>query len=228
MTETIVLRRASVSPTKDAVVSVMKGAVGAHIGLLYLANDDGMRRHLHLAFHYRLADDPGPPDDAFWVEPYLDELELADIRASARLIARRQQEGRIPYAFQPRDACFNASGALQLNSSRGLTCATFVLLVFEHASITLLDATTWEGGRSVDRTREDDEAQAALVSILREYPEGRLQAELVAGEIGCTRIRAEEVAAASGMVGRPISFAGAEPQGRLIIEEIRTKCLDPQ
>lgn len=224
--EPLTLMRASMIPAKDAVVSVMKGAVGAHVGLLYLADDSGTRRHLHLAFHYRLANDSPPPADAFWVEPHLDELEIADVRASARLIARRHQDGRVPYALHSRGARFNESGGLELNKSRGLTCATFVLLVFEHANIILLDAATWEQGRSADRTREDTDAQARLVSLLREYPNGRAQAELIASDVGCMRIRAEEVAAASGMPGRPISFAGAERQGHRVLKEILTTPAD--
>lgn len=216
--DTVTTRPISASPTEDAVVTVMKGAVGAHVGILYRVDDEGTRRHLHLAWHFKLMDEAIPPtDDVFWIEPCLDDLALADLRASARLIAKRQQDGRVPYAFRPADARFNPAGTLQLNQSHGLTCATFIILVFVHASINLLDATTWDQDRSSERRREDDAAQVRLADYLRKEPEAQKHAELVAGEVGCTRIRAEEVAAASGMTRHPITFARAEPQGRHVL-----------
>lgn len=207
----------SKTPDKDAVVTVMKGSVGAHTGLLYVANDDGARRHLHLAWHFLLKDDEAPPADAFWVEPHLDDLALADLRTSAHLIAKRHEDGRVPYALRPVDAHFSIAGALQLNKSLGLTCATFVILVFAHARIHLVETTTWEHARSPERKLEDDAAQSRLVGYLRKEPDAQKHADLVEADIGCTRIRAEEVAAASGMVGHPITFGRAEPQGRRVL-----------
>lgn len=221
MTDAVVLHPASMTPTEAAVVTVMEGAVGAHVGLCYRdARGEGTRRHLHLAWHLRLEHEQDPPPEAFWVEPRPEELELANLAAAAHLIAARQQDGRIPYAFKPADARFDADGMLKLNQSRGLTCATFIILMFEYVGIRLLERTTWEQNRSDERKREDAEAQRVLVEYLRSKPDSRSHADLVAGEVGSTRIRAEEVAAASGMAGRPIPFARAEPEGRRVLAMI--------
>lgn len=223
MTDAVTMKSATVSPTEDSVVTVMTSPVGAHIGLLYRATDEGTRRHLHLAWHFSLKDEQTPLPDAIWVEPRLDELALANVSASARLIAKRRQDGRVPYAFRAADAAFDNAGDLRLNRSHGLTCATFILLVFAHAGIELLETTTWDQDRPAARRREDDTAQGLLVEYLRATPDAQAHAELVASEIGCTRIRAEEVAAASGMTGHPITFARAEPQGRRVLGEIRSR-----
>jgi hypothetical protein len=220
--DAVVMMSVSTIPAKDAVVTVMRSPVGAHVGILYRADDDGARRHLHLAWHFRLQNDTAPPVEAFWVEPRLDELELSDVRASARLIAQRQQDGLVPYAFRALDARFDSAGTLQLNKSLGLTCATFVILVFDHAGIALLEMRTWNHDRSVERKREDDAAQSRLVGYLQGFD--KQHAKLVEAEVGCTRIRAEEVAAASGMTGHPITFARAESVGRRVLEAI----LNPQ
>jgi hypothetical protein len=204
----------------DAVVTACAGAVGAHVGILYLANDDGVRDHLHLAWHYDLRNDRGQPSEGSWIVPRLRELELADVRASARLIAKRNADGRVPYALDRSTARFDATGALELNGSKGLTCATFLLLVFAHAQITLLDVGTWDRDRAEVRRREDDEAQAKLVAYLHSNPKSRAQAELIEREVGCTRIRAEEVAAASGMDGHPVEYLRAEPEGRRVLAEV--------
>ncbi|HSO00783.1 MAG TPA: hypothetical protein VLS89_20970 [Candidatus Nanopelagicales bacterium] len=217
MSGSVTLKPVSSAPIEDAVVTMMKGAVGAHVGLLYRADHEGTRRHLHLADHFSLRDDLTAPSDAFWVVPGLDEFALADVRASARLIARRHEDGRVPYAFRQADARFDETGTLRLNQSLGLTCSTFVRLVFARAGVELVDAETWDLGRSAERRREDEAAQSRLVSYLRRRPDAQQHAERVEQEIGCTRIRAEETAVASGMKGHPISFARAEPQGRHVL-----------
>ena len=221
MTASIVLHPMSTGPTEAAVVTVEAGAIGAHVGLLFLAGADGARRHLHLAWHMRLEDEPAPPSDALWVAPRLKEQQLDDVAISAHLIAARQRDGRVPYAFDPANARFASDGTLQLNQSIGLTCATFVMLVFEYAGIELLEKTSWDQERSAERRHEDAGAQRALVRYLRDNPESQSHAALVEREVGCTRFRAEEVAATSGMAGHPVRFARAEAAGRRVLDMVR-------
>lgn len=220
--EAVTLTPVTTAPVADAVVTVCKSPVGAHVGISYRVDDDGARRHLHLAFHFRLQDDEAPDIDALWVAPRLDEFALADVRASAHLIARRHKDGHIPYAFKKGAARFSATtGALELNGSLGLTCATFLDLVFAHANVPLLDAATWEEGRSPERRADDEAAQRLLVKYLRQTTGAAEHAELVEKEVPCTRIRAEEVAAASGMAGHPIPFVRAEPEGVRILAAVQ-------
>lgn len=219
--EVITLTPVSTAPTADAVVTVCESPVGAHVGLSYRVDDAGARRHLHLAFHFLLKNDEAPDPHALWVAPRLDEVALADVRRAAQLIARRHEDGRVPYAFQRGAACFSATGVLELNGSLGLTCATFVELVFVCAHVPLLDAATWDEGRSPERRAQDEVAQRRLVEYLRQSPRAAKQAELVEKEIPCTRIRAEEVAAASGLTGHPITFARAEPEGARILAAVQ-------
>lgn len=223
-TDDLTLSPASAIPREQAaaVVTAMAGAVGAHVGIWYRADDEGTRRHLHLAWHHRLMDEPDLEASALWVEPMLDEFEAADVSTSARLIASRHRDGLVPYGLRLA-AGFNPDGALQLNGGLGLTCATFVMRVFEHASVPLLDEKTWDSRRSAERVREDEEAQSALVRHLRERPQSHRHALLVEQEVGCTRFRAEEVAAASGLSGRPAPFARVEPQGRKVLAAVRTR-----
>lgn len=224
MTDSVVLHPVSTSPAEAAVVTVELNDddVTAHVGLLYEADDDGGRRYLELAWHLRMQDHEVPPPGAFWVEPRFTKHQLADIAVSALLIARRQREGLIPYAFDPADSRFDAQGTLQLNKSLGLTCATFVLRVFAHAGIRLMNEPTWDE-RSEERRREDEKAQRKLVAALRDHPDSSAHAHLVATEVGCTRFRAEEVAAASGMTGHPVAFERAEPAGRRVLALLRER-----
>ena len=216
------LMKASTLPAEDAVVTVSESPVGVHVGIWYPDEyEKGTRRHLHLAFHLHLQNESAHPGEALWVVPTLDELALADVRRSAMLIARKHADGRVPYAFRSADALFAEGGVLQLNQSLGLTCATFLNLVFAHAGVTLLDVATWDGA-SAERQEEDKMAQELLVGYLRQMKGTNGHADLVEKEIGCMRIRAEEVAAASGLTGHPLPFAVVEPEGRRILAIVRS------
>lgn len=149
MTESVVLRPVAREPVESAAVTIMKGAVGGHVGLFYQFNDDGARRHLHLAWHLRLDDDPAAPADASWVKPRLTQDELDNIADAAHRVATLYQDGLVPYAFDA-NARFDSNGRLQLDQSLGLTCATFIIRLFEYAGIVLLDEQTWDQDRSAN------------------------------------------------------------------------------
>lgn len=208
-------------PTQDAVVVIQRGPVGAHVGVWYRLDDAGARRCLHLAWHYDLRDDTDLADFGHWVVPALDELALHDVRTSARLIADRGEYDRVPYAFDRADARFDGSGAFQQNASLGLTCATFVQLVFEHAGIQLLDDASWDQ-RSAARRAEDEAAHAKLVDWLAKSNDAgsRRHAELVRADIGCARVRAEEVAGASGLSELPVPFERAQRDGAALLARL--------
>ena len=224
MNDEIALSPLSVRPAADAVVFALSGPVGAHVGIHYRVDDAGGRRYLHLAWHHDLRDEDallggnGDAESGLWVEPKLDRIALGDVRAAARLIARRREQGSEPYAFDAGGADYVADGRIQLSEGFGLTCATFVLKVFKRACVHLVDEPTWDTGRSAERVDEDRAAQERLVGYLSRHDTHH--AKRVAAQVGCSRIRAEEVAAASGMSALPISYERTEPLGREVIEAL--------
>jgi hypothetical protein len=188
--------------------------VGAHVGFVYAANDDGARRVLHQAWHHdtrdeALADflaDSSTPHPRLWVDPSLDVDEQNDLRAMVALVASKISTNQLPYALQRRDATVAVDGGVVLGTSLGLTCATFVTAVFAAAGVSLLDDSSWEA-RDDARVAEDDDAQRRIAEGL--MSRDRNHAQRVRAEVGCTRVRAEEVAAASGMAPRPVRFVEA-------------------
>lgn len=203
-----------------AGLCALPGAVGAHVGIVYCADDEGTRRVLHQAWHHDTRDESvdcfvdGSAKPCLWVQPGLDVDEQNDLRTMARLVASRLSENRLPYALLRRDATVGQDGVVALGQSIGLTCATFVLLLFAAASVPLLDEPSWEP-RSEPRRRADETAQEALVQHLeRRWPE---HARRVREESGCTRFRAEEVAAASHLCERPVAFSTVEPLGAALL-----------
>ena len=188
-------------------VLLVPGAIGLHVGVwLHLG---GAPVFLHLAWHLDLRCE-APSEPAWWVVPQLSRAAQLLVSRRAAMVAVAHERGEVPYALNGRDVRFDDQGALLLGGRHGLTCASFVAVLFESAGVPLVDIDTWNQ-RDAARLAEDEDAQRRLVAALRqEHPE---QAERVAPEIGCARLRPEEVAAASGMEPRPVAFPAAAAAG---------------
>ena len=221
--------RSDAPPKLVSTLFVQRGSVGCHVGILRRADEGSTFRLLHQAWHYETLDqtldaylDSGEP--VWWVQPGLDDDESADLRTHAALVATRLTAGAIPYAFAARDASFARDGTLNLGESIGLTCATFVTRVFDSARIKLIREATWDTGRTAARAEEDTKAQETLVEYLKKSgdPERTRHGQRVGGEVGCTRVRAEEVAASVSFNDRPVEFARAERAGAALLARVST------
>lgn len=219
-----------------------RSSVGAHVALCYRAGTDAGHRVLEQAWHFDTRDQTledflkSAPRclPVRGVEPTaLDEDERDALRAACARVARHVGQVTLPYALNARDARIGEDGSVSLGTAQGLTCATFLLCVFEVARVQLLDTSTWDTGRSEARQREDQKAQETIVAGLRitagreADPQTRdayrRHAAAVEAEVGCTRIRAEEVAAASGLGPLPADYATTEPAG----QRLRVGCTSP-
>lgn len=208
-----------VQQTQAAAVTVERNPIGAHVGIRYRADDDGNLKHAHLAFHYEFKVEENIDHDVYWLMPSLSEDELNDVATSARLVARRYADGRIPYAFGLDGQHFQESdGSLMLGHRLGLTCATFVILLFRHAHIELVQTSSWNE-RSQARHEEDVRVHEALLKHLRSRDADHAR-KVEAQGVNVTRIRAEEVAAASGLTPHPVPFARAERAGKVLLSQL--------
>lgn len=153
-----------------------------------------------------------------WITPGFTD-PLGFVRSLATLVANRHADGHVPYALRAANATFaRSSGEIRLNESIGFTCSTFVLRLFSSTGITLIDEPTWETGRSEARIEEDTAAQKKLVEFLRDRDPAHAAA--VEREIGCTRIRAEEVAAASASTKPPVTFSDVVEVGARLLASL--------
>lgn len=193
-------------PPAQAAVAVSKGGIGLHAGIVYRAADDKVHV-LHLAWHHLLKDDVRLAASSWAAAtPTIDAIDLEVLAGYCATVG--QQGMRVPYALGFDQAHLDDDLQLQLGTDRGLTCATFVLMMFARAGIPLLARETWQ-------TRpEDVAAQQALVAFL-ERTAGVDPAHVAAvrQQVGCMRYRTEEVAAASAESVRPVAFTTAEPRG---------------
>jgi hypothetical protein len=182
-----------------------------HAGVIY-KDRDGLRM-IHLGWHHQLHDSEWRFGQNYaYVVPEVPPERANAVAALCRLI-RRKQPG-IPYAFRlVEDVRFEmTTGDIVLSKgASGLNCSSFVLIVFLQAGIRLIQLETWE------ERPEDREWQQYLLDLLirTSAPSGHVEA--VRTEIGCARVRPEEVAGACLEQDLPASFARCRDNGRAIL-----------
>lgn len=151
-----------------------------HLGL-YHALDEKNLCQLHLEWHQDLKCEI--VDDQFraWVVPTLPKDRGSQVSAFARLVFRKMKKNRMPYAFSTPVGAFTRSGALK-KGVVGLTCASFVLAIFEATGVDLVQYTPWPQGEKDEgwqkwitrEIKEDDathaEEMAKQIPALRYQP----------------------------------------------------------
>jgi hypothetical protein len=199
-------------PTNEPAIGVAIGVSDAptlsvHVGILHC--DRGLPpKVLHHGWHEFTHDDLLPHSRIpFWWVRFPTHAAMAEtLAARCRRIARSAESLKIAYALHYDGARLTADGALISGpDENGLSCATFVLAFFEGLNLPLLVRSTWPT-RATDRSRHE-----RLVRSLRATKDKfNISEEHIAKvelEIGCVRYRPEEVAAACGIVPKPVPFA---------------------
>ena len=174
---------------------------------------------LHLAWHCRLKNDPCfPTYFCFWVYPKYPVLRLRQLASYCRRVWRKHEAGGIPFAFsQPYQMFDPVTGALLLGPAHfGLTCASFVLAVFDVVGLPLIDFTTWNAQREGDR-----QWQQQIIEKLRQHAE-EAHIQHLESEIGSVRFRPEEVVAATMLAPPAAVFETTVPVGEQIVARIRS------
>lgn len=215
---TVLVQRLGGAPPYPAVVALWRGPAFLHSALVYDVGQ-GQRRCLHLAWHLALRDDPLQtlPKKAWWVSPAIDADSLEDVVTWAGLLACRYADGGVPYGFSLTNTNLAKDGTVLLRNGSGLTCASLIALIFKKAGVPLVDIKSWDQ-RSPARVEQDTVVQQLLVEHLQQdHPE---QAALIAAEVGCTRLRPEEVAAATGMTPLPVDLPRVEPGAAQVLRVI--------
>jgi hypothetical protein len=183
-----------------------------HAGIFY-TDPDQTTWALHVAWHHDFRKEVASAL-GLWVEPSLDLLKKEQLAGwCARIYKRNQRE--IPYGIRYDNSRFDQHGKLvQGPDEKGLTCATFILAVFASAGFYLVDIASWRS-ISQERQNEDQKAQNKIVRYLLEY-EYTEQAQIVAKQIGCIRVRPSEAVAAGACPPYPALFGVVEAKGKIL------------
>lgn len=171
----------------------------------------------HLAWHNQLKNS-APKEAYLWIDPPIPTLRARQVAARCRQILRANNRG-IPYAFSPPNDSFDdETGGFLFGPTRaGLTCASFVLAVFDSAGVRLANYTTWPQQRT-----GDVEWQQFIIEQLEEDGAEAEHIALVRNEIGAVRYRPEDVAGCAAADQLPCPFGIAEPLSQEILKQLQS------
>lgn len=182
-----------------------------HIGVVARQRDTGEQSFIHLAWHNQLRVEP--VDSRYWfADPDLPHEDALQIAALCRRVAAGNRAG-IPYGFSLFAGSIDfSSGAFRAGGSViGLTCATFVLAVFDSAMGPLVQIDSWP-------SRPDDVAyQAWVINQMKSSGVAPADIEATASQVGNIRVRPPEVAAAAVVSGHPVAFSAVQPASERVL-----------
>ncbi|MDN7905219.1 hypothetical protein QZM18_13970 [Burkholderia diffusa] len=193
---------------------------GTHVGLLYRVTE-APPKFLHLGWHHELYDDDTIRNGYAWAAcSGFDDHEGRDMASWLRKIYQANI-GRIPYGFNywP-GACFDEDGLFTPSrEGLGLTCATFVMALFEAQSYPIANVASWKA------RADDQEWFKKVVHELRTH--SNASAEHIQAQIDgmgrAVRFRPlEVVACASSYEEDSIGFEQAVSLAAEFVEDLTT------
>lgn len=186
---------------------------GTHAGVWYRKNKS--EEILHLGRPDQLCFG-GWPGELYWASPEVHRTKLFSVGVVCRRIhARFKKDNKMPYGIAFCGSSFDKDGTLRLGAgARGLTCATFVLAVFNAVGETLIDESSWPL-----RTDEDLQFLARIDGVFAPENVATLRAEV---ESGAKRIRPEEVFAACA-VSPAAKYEDIKPRAVAAIEALKQR-----
>ena len=179
-----------------------------HVGLIY-RNAAGKLQYQHMAWHHMLLQsDPDPVDTAI-------EFPLHPVRADLvalylELVHETNMDREVPYGLRtPENAFDPESGTLVLDGNvAGLTCVSFVLMIFQAKGHKLFKFEEWE------ERPGDLEFQEWVVKALRQSSDAsEAHIKHVESEIGTIRYRPEDLALVGLTHNMPLPFEIAKTRG---------------
>jgi hypothetical protein len=212
------------SPESLRIVGIGIYKDAKHIGVLCRESFDKKLRFIHLAFHDDLRLDDDTAKCFLWVEAKLEDEAASVAAAQARRIYRRYQAGGIPYGFSPYTGYFGPQGEIRWTApGNGLTCATFVLAVFDSAGVRLAKGETWP----IDRP-EDKQFQREMIKLVDQRSDASAaHLKGMKADVGQIRPRVLEVAGAVAADVYPADFASAQTLGQQLQEILEGTALPP-
>lgn len=210
---------ASKAFTGDEILGVaIKVVPNRHVGILFIK--DGQANILDLAWHHRVRCQVA--DSTYhWLPSSLDSAN-AEVVVLGIIASLEFSQPIIPYSPSYSGEYFEP-GTLTYRRDMpgdGLTCATFVLAVFESFGIQLVERNTWQS-----RT-QDEFWMAEIIKLLEDWgttknlPDLTDHIEAIRSSPPVHRFRPEEVAASVATDAPPLDFETAMAMGIEILTAI--------
>lgn len=197
-------------------IAIQKTDFGHHVGLFH-RGAEGANSQLHLAWHHRLVVEPiVPPGDGgftLWSSIQIPKPRLKLLSAQCRLVAQKNEAG-IAYGLTSPEGTIDEDGFfIPTSAGAGLTCASFILAVFESARFILLNFDEW-----IER-EDDKEWVAQIVALLRKTGASQEHIEGVENS-PAIRFRPSEVTGAAMGESYPATFCSATARGKIVLDNL--------
>ena len=181
-----------------------------HVGIIYSWDDEA--RLCHLAYHYDLRDEP-LRNGYFWGSFRLHEHVLSQIAGYVALLNKNKKS--IPYGFSYDSSPFDEQGHYQqMAIGKGLTCATFVMAVFERQGYPLLIKDDWP-----DRETDQEWKKCILESLQGHATQEHIEA--AKNDKDAPRFRPEEVVAGAVSENPPVAYSTVESLALAILNALK-------
>lgn len=214
-------------------LAIAIGSKGGHIGIFFHPDGHDLQM-IHLAWHddFRCGkpdlcwhgSTTTPDNDFCWIPcAGINSIVLANIADWLSSVWEINGH-KIPYSIKPFDKTpFDESGKLHSSEpGDGFTCATFVLWVFSHSEIELVNKDTWEA------RAEDRDWQEKIMEYLDKCPtasKAHIEAQREYVNLA-SRFRPVEVASAAGVYkGTSIVFSEAVELGNSLKSQMSIRGL---
>ena len=183
-----------------------------HCGIIYRV-DSGELFIIHLAWNYRLMNDPLSPNYQ-WARTTLSSRDQRTLAGLCCAIWNAKPE--IPYGFDPDTIRFDPTtgNIVPAPTGKGLTCASFVLAVLKALQFDLLNETEWP-------ENANEAWQVHIVDSLERSSASPEQVCAVKRDVGSRRYRPEEVAGASTDGSWPVGFKRAQQLASGVVAALR-------
>ena len=194
---------------------------GPHVAIVYLAEDFQNFRILHFAWDRDLRDeeyDIATRQQYVCVVPNLHPAELVALAGYCRKIYRANCAGaNMPYNLQYEEGVYfdpDTGTFVIAQEATGLSCATFVVHFFRTTGNPLLRASDWPKPSDEDISRQDKLAKMLLRSndLIT-----KMHGRIAETQVGCPRIRPEDVAGACLVDSIPAGFDESRSKGTVVM-----------
>lgn len=203
-----------------------------HTGILYRVSASDPLQYVHLTGHcqfcWERALDPNcsvQPNDC-WIAPAIHKSRLVQLAAVCDVIASENPSDAIRTGFSSPIGVFDEKTKKFLlgPTQGGLTCASFVLAVFENAQLPLVEYSGWPPPDTEDYTWQESVLNG-LRRLRSRHPHlvSQEHIDCVQKDVGnSVRYRPEQVAAAAAMREmRPVKYRYASTLGEQVVKMLR-------
>jgi hypothetical protein len=186
-------------PADIVAVAINNNEAAPHCGIVY-TDANGAVRLCDMQYENTLENGDVPPH-YFWAKIRLDDQEVLQVAVFVELVIQRAKTSPLPYSTIYSPDGFDITG--RIRGGVGLTCATFIVAVFDYFRFQIVDLATWR-----HRPKQDAAFRERIINLAVSGGENNFAARLMA-EKASFRLKPWELCASATHKLYPVRFRQA-------------------